>query len=38
VFLKGEIEGAADDDPLKRLGDDQRLVAILDRVQSAGRS
>jgi len=38
VFLKGEIEGAADDDPLRRLGEDPRLVAILDRVQSSGRS
>jgi tetratricopeptide (TPR) repeat protein len=38
VFLKGEIEGAADDDPLKSLGEDPRLVAILDRVQSSGRS
>ena len=38
VFLKGEIEGSADDDPLKFLGRDPRVEAILDRVQTSGRS
>jgi tetratricopeptide (TPR) repeat protein len=38
VFLKGEIEGAADDDPLKLLGDDQRIVSMLNRVQASGRN
>ena len=38
VFLKGEIEGAADDDPLKRICDDPRIASMLDRVESSGRS
>lgn len=36
VFLKGEIDGAADDDPLKSLGGDPRITGILESVQSAG--
>jgi serine/threonine-protein kinase len=32
LFLKGEIEGAADSDPLKSLGDDPRLIELLDKM------
>jgi tetratricopeptide (TPR) repeat protein len=37
VFLKNEIEGAADDDPLKSLGDDARIRDMLERVRSPER-
>lgn len=32
IFLASEIEGAADGDPLKSLGDDPRITTILERV------
>lgn len=33
VFLKSEIEGAADGDPLKSLGSDPKIANILERVK-----
>ena len=32
VFLQGEIAGAADGDPLKRLADEPRVTALLERM------
>lgn len=34
VFLEGEIEGAADGDPLKSLRSEPRITSILERVKS----
>ena len=33
VFLKSEIAGAADGDPLKSLGSDPKILSILERVK-----
>lgn len=32
LFLKGEIAGAADGDPLKGLGSDPRLIDLLQKM------
>ena len=32
VFLSGEIAGAADGDPLRRLADEPRVTALLEKM------